>query len=177
MTDALELVIDAALERALLADDARRHFALAGALERSRSADGSDGVGAPHHDHGEPERRELSGRPPDTVGYRHVTDFDTPGCGKSSRRYSQQYDALGAALLSTVAVGAFETAGATDIDPGAWSPDSRDGGPHAELVAAGAAAACRRFDIDLATAATRSGLSAERLARYRVDADAAPGPE
>ena len=150
MTDALDLVIDAALERALLADDARRHFALAGALERSRSAGGSDGVGAPHHDHGEPERRELSGGPP---------------------------DALGAALLSTVAVGAFEAAGATDIDPGAWSPDSRDGGPHAELVAAGAAAACRRFDIDPATAATRSGLSAERLARYRVDADAAPGPE
>ena len=150
MTDALELVIDAALERALLADDARRHFALAGALERGRSADGSDGVEASHHDHGGPERRELSGRPP---------------------------DALGAALLSTVAVGAFETAGTTDIDPGAWSPDSRDGGPHAELVAAGAAAACRRFEIDPATAAARSGLSAERLARYRVDADAAPGPE
>ena len=26
-----------------------------------------------------------------TVGYRHVTDFDTPGCRKSSRSYSQQY--------------------------------------------------------------------------------------
>ena len=29
----------------------------------------------------------------DTVGYRHVTDFDTPGCRKSSRSYSQQYQA------------------------------------------------------------------------------------
>ena len=26
-----------------------------------------------------------------TVGYRHVTEFDTPGCRKSSRSYSQQY--------------------------------------------------------------------------------------
>ena len=28
----------------------------------------------------------------DTVSYRHVTDFDTPGCRESSRRYSQQYE-------------------------------------------------------------------------------------
>jgi hypothetical protein len=26
-----------------------------------------------------------------TVGYSHVTDFDTPWCRKSSRSYSQQY--------------------------------------------------------------------------------------
>ena len=29
-----------------------------------------------------------------TVGYRHVKDFDTPGCRKSSRSYSQQYQSL-----------------------------------------------------------------------------------
>ena len=151
MTDALDLVIDAALERALLADDPRRHFALAGALERGRSAARSDEVADSQHGHGDPERRcpELS----------HPTD------------------ALGAALLSTVAVGAFDATGANGIDPGAWSPDSRDAGPHAELVAAGAAAACRRFDIDPATAATRSGLPAELLARHRIDGDAVPGPE
>ena len=28
----------------------------------------------------------------DTVGCSHVTDFDTPGCRKSSRSYSQQYE-------------------------------------------------------------------------------------
>ena len=28
----------------------------------------------------------------DTVGYSHVTDFDTPGYRKSSRNYSQQYE-------------------------------------------------------------------------------------
>ena len=152
MTDALGLVIDAALERALLADNPRRHFALAGALERGRSAGRPDGVADSRHDHGDPEQRcpEPSGHPTDV---------------------------LGAALLSTVAVGALETTGIDDIDPGAWSPDSQDGGPHAELVAAGAAAACRRFDIDPATAATRSGLSAERLARYRVGGGAAPGPD
>ena len=31
-----------------------------------------------------------------TVGDSHVTEFDTPGCRKSSRRYSQQYQAGGA---------------------------------------------------------------------------------
>jgi hypothetical protein len=31
-----------------------------------------------------------------TVGDSHVTDFDTPGCRKSSRGYSQQYQAGGA---------------------------------------------------------------------------------
>ena len=152
MTDALDLVIDAVLERALLADDARRHFALAGALERSRSADGSDGVGASYHDCDDTNRRdpEPSGRPT---------------------------DALGAALLSTVAVEALATTRATDLHPSAWSPGSRNDGPRAELVAAGAAAACRRFDVDPVTAATRSGLSTERLARYRVDGDPAPEPE
>jgi mRNA interferase RelE/StbE len=28
----------------------------------------------------------------DTVGYSHVTDFDTPGYRKSSRSYTQQYE-------------------------------------------------------------------------------------
>ena len=33
----------------------------------------------------------------DTVGYSHVTDFNTPGCRTSSRSYSQQYEFLRAA--------------------------------------------------------------------------------
>ena len=34
---------------------------------------------------------EVRYRESHTVGYSHVTDFDTPGCRKSSRSYSQQY--------------------------------------------------------------------------------------
>ena len=147
MSDALDRVIDAALERALLdAADTRRYFALAGALERGRSAARADGAGGQRREHGDPG----SGR------------SELPGGAAG---------ALGAALLSTVAVGAFDATGADDIDPGAWSPDHREEGPHAELVVAGAAAACRRFDIERGRVAARSGVSPERLARYRTDGD------
>lgn len=150
MTGALDAVIDAALERALLgADEARRYFALAGALDRGTARTG--GV--------EPAQREQR----------------TPG-RESSTRSEQPTDALGAALLSTAAVGALQSTGADDIDPGAWSPGGQAVEPHAELVAAGAAAACRRLDVESATVAARSGVSPERLARW-VDDDAATGAE
>lgn len=151
MTDALDAVIDGALGRALLGgDDARRYFALAGALERGRSSARADGVGTPRHGRRDPAH-ERSTPPEDPT---HV---------------------LGAALLSTVAVGALESTGVDGIAPGAWSPRGRDGGPHAELVAAGAAAACRRFDVDPGTVAVRSGVSLERLARSRADGGATTG--
>jgi hypothetical protein len=37
----------------------------------------------------------------DTVGYRHVTGFDTPGCRGSSRAYSRQYDWTGIVAAPT----------------------------------------------------------------------------
>ena len=152
MTDALDAVIDTALERALLADDARRYFALAGALERGRSAARTDGAGIP-----QPE-------------YRGPGDDRSEPSGGST-------DVLGAALLSMVAVDALESAETEAIDPDAWLPGGRDGGPHAELVAAGAAAACRRFEVDPGTIAAWSGLPLEQLARYRIDSDATTGPK
>ena len=148
MTGALDAVIDAALERALVdADEARRYFALAGALDRGAAR--TDGV--------EPSQRQqrTPGREPPT-------------------RSEQPTGALGAALLSTAAVGALQSTGADDIDSGAWSPGGQAVEPHAELVAAGAAAACRRLDVESATVAARSGVSPERLAR-RVDSDATAG--
>ena len=39
----------------------------------------------------ESENGENSAALRHTVGYSHVTDFDTPECGKASRRRSQQY--------------------------------------------------------------------------------------
>lgn len=152
MTDALDLVIDAALERALLADDARRHFALAGALERGRSATRTDGA--------EPGTRSRS-------------DSDND----DSTRSGSASGVLEAALLSTVAVEALESARADGIDPGAWSPGSRGAGPRTELIAAGAAAACRRFDVEPAAVAARSGLPSERLTRYLTGGDPTPGSE
>ena len=147
MTDALDAVIDGAIERALLGgDDARRYFALAGALDRGRSATRSDAVGPYRHDDPDRERPTERDRPT------HV---------------------LGAALLSTVAVDALGSVRPTDIDPSAWSPGGRDGGARTELVAVGAAVACRRFDVDPETAAARSGVSPERLARHREEL--APG--
>ncbi|MBB6646317.1 hypothetical protein [Halobellus ruber] len=149
MTDALDAVIDGAIERALLGgDDARRYFALAGALDRGRSAARSDAVGPPEHDDPDRERPTERDRPT------HV---------------------LGAALLSTVAVDALGSVRTTDIDPGAWSPGGRDVGARTELVAVGAVAACRRFDVEPETVAARSGVSPERLARYRENVT--PGSE
>ena len=137
MTDALDAVIDAALERALLgADDARRYFALAGALERGRSAARPDAT----HEHGD-----------------HSAGPDAPA------------GTLGAALLSTVAIGALDAAERNGIDPDAWSPGDGGGSPTVEVVAAGAAAACRRFDINPEAVAARSGISQERLAQHRID--------
>lgn len=151
MTDALDAVIDAALERALLdANDARRYFALAGALERGRSATRADGTGTTY-DHA--ECSDVNPKSPDAPT-----------------------DALGAALLTTAAVGALDTTENNGIDPDAWSPGGGDGPPGAEVVAVGAAAACRRFDVELGTLADRSGLPPEQLERYQNDGDTTGGP-
>ena len=145
MTDALDTVIDAALERALAdVDDARRYFALAGALERGRSAARAD------------------------TGPAHGRDDDSAGRSPSP---DAPADALGAALLSTVAIGALNAAEDSGIDPDAWSPGDGGESPTVEVVAAGAAAACRRFDVDPATVAARSDVSPERLARHGIDGD------
>lgn len=145
MTDALDAVIDAALERALLnADDARQYLALAGSLERGRAAAREDGAERPRIGHDDPGRERS-----------------TPSGGSTT--------VLGAALLSTVAVDALGSAEADHIDPDAWVPGGRDGGPHAELVAAGAAAACHRFDVEPGTVADRFGVAPEQLDRYRLD--------
>lgn len=150
MTDALDAVIDAALERAVLdAADARRYFALAGALERGRAAARAGGVGTRQSDHGTPRPERPTSRADPT-------------------------DVLGAALLSTAAVGALDADRDGGIDPGAWSPGDGDGGTRAELVAVGAAA-CRRLDVEPGTVAARSGLPPERLARHRTDGDGAAG--
>ena len=149
MTDALDAVIDATLERAVLdGDDARRHLALAGALERARSTTQPDGTGRSPGEHGDPSA-EPAHQPGGSTGL------------------------LGAALLGTVAVEALDAVGTDDIDPGAWSPGTRTGGSPTELVAVGAAAACRRLDVDPATVAARSGLPPERFARRRPDDGAA----
>ncbi len=150
MTDALDTVIDAALERALVdADDARRYFALAGALERGRSAVRTD-AGPPHqHDDNFAER---------------PTSPDAPA------------DALGAALLSTAAIGALDAVEDSGIDPDAWSPGDGGGSPTVAVVAAGAAAACRRFDVDPGIVAARSEISPERLARHGIDGGGATDP-
>lgn len=123
MTDALDTVIDAAVERALVdGSDARRYFALAGALERVRT-DGRWGVEG------------------------------TPG----------RVGRLGAALASTAAVRALDASDRETIADDAWIPGGDD--PQADLVAAGAVAACRRFDVDLDRVAARSGVDRAELAR------------
>jgi hypothetical protein len=55
---------------------------------------------------GEPLRRE-------TVDYRHVADFDTPGTGKSSRRYSQQYQPIRPAVAGGAEKSAYLVDGPT----------------------------------------------------------------
>jgi hypothetical protein len=145
VTDTLDAVIDAALERALLgADDARRYFALAGALERGRSAARPN----PTHEHDDHPAAHPTG----------------PGAPAGT---------LGAVLLSTAAIGALDAAERNGIDPNAWSPGDGGGSPTAEVVAAGAAAACRRFDITPEAVAARSGISPDRLARHRLDGSGA----
>lgn len=139
MSDALDAVVDAALERALVDEaDARRYFALAGLLER---AHGRDEIGG-----------DCDGDPPDETRPRG----DTP-------QYENPFDA---ALVSTVAIRALDTARADGIDAGAWSPGTD--ATHAEFVRIGAAAAARRFDVDIEVVAARSGVSRQALARYRT---------
>ncbi|RLM53566.1 hypothetical protein DVK02_11975 [Halobellus sp. Atlit-31R] len=56
MSDALEAIVDAAIDRALVTEaDARRYFALAGVLERVRGHDGGDA--------GDPVDASLDGDP------------------------------------------------------------------------------------------------------------------
>jgi hypothetical protein len=129
-------MIDAALERALLdATDARRYFALAGALDRVRLS-------------------QATG------------DGDEARCGSHTSRPDEQSlkagaEPLNTALITTVAIRALNSTARDGIDPDAWSPGGFGG--DARLVAAGATAACRRFDVEAERVAVRSGVSRERL--------------
>jgi hypothetical protein len=149
VTDALDAVVDAALERALLsASDARRYFALAGALERARI----DG--------------DRAGTATGTVASESIDH-----AGASLDGSEDRVGPLGAALMSTLAVELLDDPEGAEIDVGAWSPGQDT---HAELVGAGAAAASRRFDIDIQVLVARSGLSRDELARHRA---AFPDPQ
>lgn len=140
MTTTLDAVIDAALERALLdAADARRYFALAGALDRVRLAQTAGD--------GEHSRREGHASCPDEQGL------------------EAGVEPLRTALVTTVAIRALDSTTLNGIDPDAWSPGGF--GDDAQLVAAGAAAACQRFDVEAERVAVRSGVSRERLQRDR----------
>ncbi|WP_256290478.1 hypothetical protein [Halobellus inordinatus] len=135
MSDALDAVVDAALERALVDEaDARRYFALAGVLERAHGRDETDG-----------------GDAPETKPHGDMSQYQNP---------------LDAALVSTVAIRALDATRADGIDVGAWSPGTD--ATHAEFVRIGAAAAARRFDVDIEVVAARSGVSRRALARYRT---------
>lgn len=139
MTRTLNAVIDAALERALLdTTDARRYFALAGALNRVRLSEATDGTDASHPRH-------------------HASS-------QGARTAESGTDPLSAALVTTVAIEALDATTLDGIDPEAWSPGGHGG--DATLVAAGAAAACRRFDVDAERVAARSGIPRERLRRH-----------
>jgi len=139
VSDALDAVVDAALERALVDEaDARQYFALAGVLERAR---GRDEIGG-----------DCDGDPSD----------ETKPRGDTSQ-YENPFDA---ALVSTVAIRALDATRADGIDVGAWSPGTD--ATHAEFVRIGAAAAARRFDVDIEVVAARSGVSRQTLARYHT---------
>jgi hypothetical protein len=168
VTDALRAVVDAAIERALVDDgDARRHFALAGALERVRvdeSADadraGTDGDG-PYRDTHRDGSALTSG---DVRGESKSSTLRTGA--EPSRTESAPADAvstgrLGAALASTLVVRALGATSTAAIDSNAWVPG---GDPQSELVVVGARLALRRFEIDVETVASRSGVPHERLA-------------
>lgn len=140
MTGALDAVIDAALERALLCPTgAQRYFALAGALARARPPQAPD----------------------ETPRSRPSSERDDP----SQVTTGSPDDVLGAALVSTVAVRALESAEDPVIDPDAWVPGG--GKRTGDLIAAGAAAACRRLDVDPERVAAESGVPRERLRRLR----------
>jgi hypothetical protein len=135
VTSALDAVIDAALERALVdTSDARRYFALAGALDRVRVA-------------------ETAGEGDDSLPEHPVAS--------QGGRTAAEDGPLSAALLTTVAIGALGSTTLDGIDPEAWSPGGHAGEAH--LVAAGAAAACRRFDVEADRVAVRSGIPRERI--------------
>jgi hypothetical protein len=150
VTGALDAVVDAAIERALVdGSDARRYFALAGALERAR-ADGTQGT--------DRDETDGSGTAIDRRGTRS-------GPGPAPRTGSEpsdtiDVDRLGAALVSTVAVRALEATRPDGIDADAWVPGDD---PRAELVATGARLALRRFETDAETVAARAGVPRERL--------------
>jgi hypothetical protein len=59
-----------------------------------RPPDPHDNPEDPPQRTGSPARRDSTGER-DTVGYGHVTDFDTPECRNSSRRYTQQCENRG----------------------------------------------------------------------------------
>ncbi|WP_311173784.1 hypothetical protein [Halobellus ordinarius] len=144
MTDALDAVVDAALERALLsASDARRYFALAGALERARIDGDSAGTAT-------------------GTGVSESIDHAAASLDGSGDRVGP----LGAALMSTLAAELLDDPEGAGIDVGAWSPGQDT--PQAELVGAGAVAASRRLDVDIDVLVARSGLSREELARHRA---------
>ncbi|WP_049987993.1 hypothetical protein [Halobellus rufus] len=166
MTDALDAVVDAALERALVADrDARRYFALAGVLER---------VG-----------RGRDGRDPDREGCADPDVIDDPLCAslvstiavRALARQRDQYREFTSSRTRSndVRSEAQSVAHATisGLDTDAWDPSPDDewtaGGDDRwiEFVATGAHAAIRRLDADRDTVTSRSGLTPAELDRYR----------
>jgi hypothetical protein len=146
--DALEAVVDAALERALVdGTHARRHFALAGALERVRRDSREPEVVGRARSKADRSRREV--------------DSETRR-GDSDPRAAAA-DPLAATLVCTVAVAALDVSSDDRIAPEAWIPGR--GGPDEDLVAVGASLAHRRFDTDVDRLAARSGVSRQELSR------------
>lgn len=172
MTDALRAVVDAAAERALVDDvDTRRYFALAGALERVRvdesagaDRDGTRGDG-PYRD----THRDGSAITSDDA--RGESESSTLRTGAEPSRPGSDpaeavgADRLGAALVSTLVVRALGATSTAAIDSNAWVPG---GDPQSELVVVGARLALRRFETDVETVASRSGVPHERLADSRT---------
>ncbi|MFB6252046.1 MAG: hypothetical protein ABEI27_10260 [Halobellus sp.] len=156
MTDALDDVVDTALERALVdGTDARRYFALAGALERARTTAGATG------DRDDTPRRGGVDGP-------HSAESNVLG-QRDDYPESVSLDRFGAALVSTVAVRALEATRNDGIDADAWLPG---GDAQTDLVATGARLALRRCGTDPETVAARSGLPRYRLGgRFTVAGD------
>jgi len=155
VTDALDAVVDTALERALVdGTDARRYFALAGALERARTDAGTAT---------EVDEATARGRPDGSCG----PAANRPG--RSDEQSAPSLNRVGAALVSTVAVRALEATRDDGIDATAWLPGDD---PESELVATGARLALRRFEADPETVAARAGLPRYRLGgRFTVAGD------
>lgn len=142
-------VVDAALERALVdSTDARRYFALAGALERVRENVDGGAVGGKNADGESASRAGAGGE----SAIRRASD--SPAAAS---------DPLAAALVCTVAVAALDVPSDGRIAPEAWTPGR--GRPDEDLVAVGASLAHRRFDTDVDRLAARSGVSRQELSR------------